>query len=367
MGVCMYIKYLQLINYRNYKELTLELNNSVNLFIGDNAQGKTNILESIYYCSLAKSHRTSKDKELIAWEGQEAYIKLYVVRNRIDKKIEIKIFKEGKKGVNVNSIKINKISELIGNLNAVIFSPEDLKIVKDAPSFRRKFLDMELSQINHKYYYNLVQYNKVLDERNTVMRKWNGKDEGILDVYDEQLSFYGALIIKERSRYLKELEKIGKNIHYDITGGMEDISFEYLTSVKDLDNPREELKKLLEKNRMKDMEKRTTSVGPHRDDLLIEINGIDTRSYGSQGQQRTAVLTLKFASLNILKEETGEYPILLLDDVLSELDASRQKYILSSIQNVQTIITCTGMGDIKSHLGSDAKIFTVKDGSVNEV
>lgn len=361
------VKYLQLINYRNYKELNIELSKSVNVFIGDNAQGKTNILESIYYCSIGKSPRTSKDKELINWNGEEAYIKLYVAKERLDKKIEIKIFKEGKKGINVNSIKVNKISELIGVLNVVIFSPEDLKIVKESPSFRRKFLDIELCKLSKKYYFNLVQYNKSLNERNIILKKYNEKQEYMLEVYDEQLSKYGGAIVKARDKYIKSLNDKGKSIHSDITSKAENIDFNYITSVKNVDNAEHELLDMLKINRIKDFEKRATSIGPHRDDFNIKINGIDAKVFGSQGQQRTSVLTIKFASLEIVKEVTGEYPVLLLDDVLSELDANRQKFILNSINNIQTFITCTGIGDIEKYLKNEAQLFKVKNGTVEIV
>lgn len=359
----MYVKYLQLINYRNYNELFIELNENVNVFIGDNAQGKTNVLESIYYSSFGRSHRTSKDKEIIKWNESEAYIKLHVSRERIDKKIEIKVLKEGKKAISINSIKINKISQLLGNCNVVMFSPEDLKIVKESPGHRRRFLDMELCQLDGKYYYNLVQYNKVLLERNTVLKNRN-IDESILDVYDQQLSAFGDYVIKKRVEYISRLNFYGKGLHKEITSEKEDIHFEYITQIKSFESIGFELLQLLKKSRQKDIDRHTTSVGPHRDDFYIAINGVDTRSFGSQGQQRTSILTIKFSSLKIIKEVTGEHPVLLLDDVLSELDFKRKKYILTSISQVQTVITCTGIEDIKTYIDDKATIFYVKDGSV---
>lgn len=358
----MYIKYLQLINFRNYEELSIELNKNVNVFIGDNAQGKTNILESIYYSSIGRSHRTSKDKEMINWNAESAYIKLYVAKSRLDKKIEIKIFKEGKKGINVNSIKINKISELLGVLNVVMFSPEDLKIVKESPSFRRKFLDIELCKLSDKYYYNLVQYNKVLNERNTALRKGQKEFSSIIEIYDKQLAKFGTLIIRDRERYIKKMNEKGNVIHSDITAGVENISFSYVSSIKGQDDIENEFVNTLYKNRKSDFEKKTTSIGPHRDDFSIKINDVDVRSFGSQGQQRTATLTIKFSSLEIIKDITGEYPVLLLDDVLSELDSKRQKYILNSIKSIQTIITCTGLENIENHIEENYKIFKVVKG-----
>jgi DNA replication and repair protein RecF len=359
----MHVKYLQLINYRNYKELFIELNKNVNVFIGDNAQGKTNVLESIYYSSFGRSHRTNKDKEIINWNENEAYIKLHVARERLDKKIEIKILKEGKKAISINSIKINKISQLLGNCNVVMFSPEDLKVVKESPGHRRRFLDMELCQLDAKYYYNLVQYNKVLLERNTVLKNRN-IDESILDVYDQQLAAFGEYIVKKRVGYIDRLNYHGKTLHKEITSDKENIEFQYNTQVDSAGDINTQLLQLLKKSRQKDIDRRTTSVGPHRDDFSIDINGVDTRSFGSQGQQRTSILTIKFSSLNIIKEVTGEHPVLLLDDVLSELDFKRKKYILTSISKVQTIITCTGIEDIKSYIDDRATIFYVKDGNV---
>ena len=360
----MFINELHFINFRNYEKLDLNLCNGLNIFTGDNAQGKTNVLEGIYYCSLAKSHRTSKDKELIKWDNDSAYVSINVIRTRLDKKIEIKIFKEGKKGAKINTIKINKISDLIGVFNVVMFSPEDLVIIKGSPASRRKLLDMELCQLSPKYYYNLVQYNKVLNERNTLLKRFKDSNLSIIEIYDVQLSKFGAYIIKERSRYIDKLNQKGKIIHSEITSKEEDIEFKYISHVKHLENGEEELFRLLEESRTSDIERRTTLNGPHREDFNVYINGINARNFGSQGQQRTSVLTIKFSSMEIIKDLTGEYPVLLLDDVLSELDTKRQKYILNSIKNMQTIISCTGLEEIKNYLDSDFRIFKVESGSV---
>ena len=359
----MFIKRLQMLNYRNYNVLDINLGPHVNVFMGDNAQGKTNILEGIYYCAFARSHRTSKDRELINWNADNALLSVMVGRERLDKRIDISILKDGKKAIQINKIKIKKIGELFGNFNVVMFSPEDLKIIKDSPGVRRKFIDMELCQLNPKYYYNLVQYNKVLNERNSILRNRNiNKD--ILDVYDMQLVEFGYNIIMERLEYIQKLNKYSAKIHSDITSGKEKIEFKYISTIKDLENIRESFYSLLEKNRVRDCERGITSVGPHRDDFTVLINDIDTKSYGSQGQQRTAVLTIKFSSLKIIKELTGEHPVLLLDDVLSELDFSRKRYILSTIGDIQTIITCTGIEDLYEYLDDKSKVFKVKDGEI---
>lgn len=359
----MFIKRLQMLNYRNYDTLDINLVPNVNVFMGDNAQGKTNILEGIYYCAFARSNRTSKDRELINWKAENAFVSVTVDKERLDKRIDISILKDGKKAIRINKVKIKKIGELFGNFNVVMFSPEDLKIIKDSPGVRRKFIDMELCQLNAKYYYNLVQYNKVLSERNTILKS-KAYDKDILDVYDMQLAEFGYYIIMERINYIGKLNEYSNKIHSDITSGKEKIEFKYISSVKNLDEVKESLYFLLVKNRHKDKERGITSIGPHRDDFMVLINDIDTKSYGSQGQQRTAVLTIKFSSLKIIKELTGEYPVLLLDDVLSELDFSRKKYILSTIGDIQTIITCTGIEDLYEYLDDKSKVFKVKDGNI---
>lgn len=363
-GVFMYIKSLQLLNYRNYESLAIELGKNVNVFMGDNAQGKTNVLEAIYYCAFAKSHRTNRDKELVNVHSENSFIRLEVAKNRLDKRIDINILKDGRKAISINSIKVSKISELVGTFNVVMFSPEDLRIVKESPGVRRKFIDMELCQLDSKYYYNLVQYNKVLFERNTILKQRN-IDEAMLDVYDMQLAHFGNSIITSRLKYINKLNSYSEDIHRDITSGKEFIEFKYVSTTKNLENIEQSLLEQLKSLRKRDIEKRITSVGPHRDDFSILINSMDSKIYGSQGQQRTAVLTIKFASLKIIKDITGEYPVLLLDDVLSELDFKRKAYILRSIQEIQSIITCTGIEDLTSYLDESSKVFKVKDGIVN--
>lgn len=359
----MHIKKLKLLNYRNYKTLDISLGKKVNVFMGDNAQGKTNILEAIYYCAFAKSHRTSRDKELINWESDRAYLSLLVGRERLDKNIDISIFKDGKKAIKINKVKVSKIGELFGNFNVVMFSPEDLKIIKDSPGVRRRFIDMELCQLNQKYYYNLVQYNKVLIERNILLKNRN-VDKEMLDIYDIQLAEFGHNVIIERLNYIDKLNFYGEDIHKDISSGKEIIEFNYISTIKNSGDIKRSFYESLVKNRDKDIEKRITSIGPHRDDFTVLINGIDAKSFGSQGQQRSAVLTIKFSSLKIIREITSEYPVLLLDDVLSELDFSRKRYVLTSINEIQTVITCTGIEDLTNYLDNSSKVFKVKDGEI---
>lgn len=358
----MYIKNIMLANYRNYESLSLELSKNVNVFIGDNAQGKTNILEAIYYCAFAKSHRTSKDRELINWKNDKAYISLLVGKDRLDKRIDINILRDGKKAIKVNSIKVGKIGELFGTFNVVMFSPEDLKVIKEAPNLRRKLLDMELSQINKKYYFNLVQYNKILNERNILLKSKNFSED-VLEVYDLQLVDYADYIISKRLEYIDKINFYGEKIHKEITAGKENIKFKYSCNVELNDYKKNYLKKLQD-NINRDREKGLTSVGPHRDDFNVFLNDIDAKTFGSQGQQRTAILTMKFSSLKIIKEITGEYPVLLLDDVLSELDVNRKRYILSTIHGIQTVITCTGIEVLSEYLDNKAKIFNVSSGRI---
>lgn len=361
----MYIERLQILNYRNYNVLDISLGRRVNVFMGDNAQGKTNILEAMYYCAFAKSHRTSRDKELLKWGVDNTFISLSVSKERLDKRIDINILKDGKKAIRINKVKINKIGELFGVFNVVMFSPEDLKIIKDSPGVRRKFIDMELCQLNSNYYYSLVQYNKLLNERNALLKN-RSVDIEMLDIYDTRMDEFGKNIIIARLKYMEDLNRFGHEIHKDITSGKEEIEFKYLSTIKNFSYEDNSLYNELKKNRKRDIEKGITTVGPHRDDFTVMINDVDTKSFGSQGQQRTAVLTIKFSSLKIIKEVTGEFPVLLLDDVLSELDFSRKRYILSTIGDIQTVITCTGIEDLSEYLDLNSKVFKVKNGEILE-
>lgn len=363
----MYVKKLKLLNFRNYKTLDLNFDKGVNIIVGKNAQGKTNILESIYYCSIMKSHRTSKDREIINWDSDYSYIKALICKKNIDKTIEIKLLKEGKKGVIINSKKIKKFSELMGVFNVVMFSPEDLAIVKGGPAARRKLLDIEISKLSKKYYYALSQYHKVLNERNSIIKKYNNSYKNMIDIYNIQLSKYGAYIISKREEFINYLNNIGISIHREITLN-EKICFKYDSNIKYGDNVQSCILESLRRNLKMDVERKTTLLGPHRDDFLIYINGIDARKFGSQGQQRTAVLTIKLAILNIVKEVIGEYPVLLLDDVLSELDKNRQKFILGSIKNIQTLITCTGVEEELTNYtkNESVKKFYVENGTIKE-
>lgn len=357
----MIIKSIDLKNYRNYKNLSIRFDKGINILYGDNAQGKTNLLEAIYVSGTSKSYKVVKDKELINFDENEGHIKTIVEKKDIDYRIDIHLKKNNKKGIAINKVPIKKTGELFNLLNIVFFTPEDLNIIKNAPSERRKFIDNELCQIDKIYFYNLKKYQKVLEQRNKLLKDIvnNNNLKKTLDVWDEQLVFYGKKIIKRRSEFIKELQEIIFNIHKNLTKDKEEIyiSYEYDTSYEDY-----ELK--LKKSRDKDIRFLQTSCGPHRDDIKIKIKDIDMRKYGSQGQQRTCALSLKLSEIDIIKNNNFELPILLLDDVLSELDDKRQYDLLQSIKDVQTIITCTGIKSFVEKRFKIDKIFRVEKGQI---
>lgn len=358
----MYIENLELTNFRNYEKLNIEPVQGVNILTGDNAQGKTNILEAVFFCAYGRSHRTSRDKEMQKFEAPFTTVSVKVRRQPVDKQITLRFNGEGRKFIEVNGRKITRIPDLLGNLHVIMFSPEDLKIVKETPGIRRRFLDMEISALDKIYYHDLVSYNQVVQERNNLLRM-RSVDRTALDVYDEKLAQYGARIIRRRLAYMHQLNDKSKPIHQAITGGKETIEYVYRCGIRPQGDLEATLRQALADHRRQDLDRATTSVGPHRDDFAILINGADARIFGSQGQQRTVILTLKFASLGIIRELTGEYPVLLLDDVLSELDLSRQNFILSSIDGIQTIITMTGYENIEKRLIEGARVFQIKAGT----
>lgn len=366
----MYVDSIKLINYRNYRNLDIKLNSKLNLFIGNNAQGKTNLLESIYICSTGKSYRTNIDKELINLSKDKAYISLDIITEDFNKQVEIKLERDKGKKARVNKIEVDKISDLYGSFNVVIFSPEDLKLVKEGPSQRRMFLDNEISQINPRYRYNLNRYNKILNQRNNLLKiiQYEKSKKKLLDVWDSQLCDVGAEILLKRFSFLEQLSVISKDIHRKITGGLEEIDLEYMSSFNveklDTEDVVKRFNKALKDNIEKEIERGTTKYGPHRDDIKILINGIDIRTFGSQGQQRTAALSLKLAEIELIRQEVGEYPVLLLDDVLSELDKTRRKYLVSTFKDIQTIITSTDDINIHDFNKQKKSVYYIKDGKV---
>lgn len=362
----MYIKDIELINFRNYGLLKTEFHQNVNLLLGNNAQGKTNLLEGIYLTSMGRSFRTARDSDLVKFGEPSAKVKVSAVKEDFDTSVEILVSRDSKKSIKKDNVHLRKISELLENILIVIFSPEDLKIVKDEPEKRRKFIDKELCQIQPAYYDSLSNYKKILNQRNTYL-KGEDIDNSILDLWDVQLAKYGARIIIIREKFIKKISDFSAKIHASITNDKESLFLDYNPNVKVMENPDlqeeyfyDELKRAF-KN---DYRQRTTTIGPHKDDISFYVNGINMRNFGSQGQQRTCALSLKLAELNLIKEETGEDAILLLDDVMSELDLQRQEYLIKTLKNNQLFITTT---DVEEHLKKsfpDAKIIYIESGKI---
>lgn len=359
----MTIKTIELKNYRNYEKLQLGFSDGTNILYGDNAQGKTNILEAVYVAGTSKSHRGSKDKELIRFGEQEAHIRIIVVRNEHEYQIDMHLKEHKAKGIAINRVPIRKAAELFGILNIVFFSPEDLHIIKNGPSERRRFLDMELCQLDKIYLSDLTSYNKVLGQRNKLLKDMIFKPEleETLSVWNMQLVQYGSRIIERRERFIEELSTIVHEIHHKISGEKEELKLLYEPSVRV-----EEYEKELMRNYEKDLKYCQTSVGPHRDDLLFRIGEVDLRRFGSQGQQRTSALSLKLSEIQLVKQSIHDTPILLLDDVLSELDSNRQNYLLNSIGDIQTIITCTGLDEFVKNRFQIDRVFEVVSGNVTQ-
>ena len=357
----MYIQSLELKNYRNYDRLIIEFSSGTNILYGDNAQGKTNILEAVYLGATTKSHRGSKDKEIIRFGENESHIRIHLMKQDIGHQIDMHLKKSRTKGAAIDQIPIKRSSDLLGFVPVIFFSPEDLSIIKNGPSERRKFLDIELSQLEKMYLHQLSSYNKVMAQRNNLLKQLVYQRELLdtLDSWDLQLVKYGSEVIRYPPEIIEDLNEIIREIHKNLTGKKEKIVLKYDYSVN-----YDEFLTVLQRKREIDLKYASTGAGPHRDDIEFLVNGIDIRRFGSQGQQRTAALSLKLAQIELVKRQTGETPILLLDDVLSELDSSRKNYLLDSIKDIQTLITCTGLEEfINSHLQID-KMFQVKSGKI---
>lgn len=368
----MYLTRLHLKNYRNYEEMTLEFPKKITIFLGENAQGKTNLLESIYVLAMTRSHRTSSEQELINWHHSQAYISGMIQRENSRIPLEILLSKKGRK-TKINHIEQKRLSSYVGQMNVILFAPEDLALVKGSPQLRRKFIDMELGQINPIYLYDLVQYQSVLKQRNQYLKQLADKkqtDQLYLDVLTEQLVDYGSKVLAARLVFIKRLEKWANQLHFKISNQKETLRLQYISTLPLTESHNlEEIKKLffqeLTKNRPKEIFKATTFIGPHRDDLQFLINDQNVQTYGSQGQQRTTALSLKLAEIDLMKEETGEYPILLLDDVMSELDDSRQLHLLEAIEDkVQTFLTTTTLDHVKNKMTVEPEIYHVQQGTI---
>lgn len=357
----MIIESIELKNYRNYDELHMDFHEGTNILYGNNAQGKTNILEAVYVCCTTKSHRGSKDREMIHFHQDESHIKLTVRKHDVPYRIDMHLKKNKAKGVAINGIPIRKASELFGIVNVVFFSPEDLNLIKNGPAERRKFIDLELCQLNKLYVHSLVSYNRILMQRNKLLKElfFHPEYEETLDVWDMQLVQYGKEIIKFRETFIGQLNEIIREIHRKLSGDREELQIVY-----DPNASYEKLDEELKRSRPQDLKQKTTLAGPHRDDIGFFIDGVDIRKFGSQGQQRTAALSLKLAEIELVKRLVRDYPILLLDDVLSELDGERQNHLLSAIDQIQTMITCTGLEDFVNNRFHIDQVFRVVNGTV---
>lgn len=353
----MWITKIKINNFRNYKSQEIIFNKNINIFYGENAQGKTNIIEAIFLGSMGKSFRAKKDKEMINLNASNSIIEIEYQKSDRDGKIKIEL--SNKKNIFLNGIKLKKLSQLLGNINTVIFTPDDINILKGGPQNRRRFLDIMISQLKPNYMHNLNLYAKTLEQRNNYLRqiREEKKDESLLDVWDENLANYAIIIYNYRKEFLKKINERIKNIHNEITEGKEEIKIEYNSNCIN----KEEFLNLLKQRRKLDIIKGYTTKGIHRDDFSIFINDRQLETYGSQGQHRTAILSLKICELNIIYEEVGEHPILLLDDFMSELDENRRKHFLEKIKNTQVIITCTEKIKLEN---KNVLIYNVKDGEV---
>lgn len=356
----MVIKSLKLKNYRNYDLLDLTFDPKTNILYGDNAQGKTNILEALYLSGTTKSHRGTKDRDIIRFGCDESHLETIVEKKGITFQIDMHLKKNSPKGIAIDKIPIRRAGELFGIVHFVFFSPEDLNIIKEGPAGRRRFMDLELSQLDKIYLSNLSNYNRIINQRNALLKDLYGKESLLetLDIWDMQLAEYGTRILERRRAFVSQVNEIISGIHYKLTGGKESITLTYEESTGGMT-----LEQALRKYRERDIRMKSTSVGPHRDDLCFINNGkIDIRKFGSQGQQRTAALSLKLSEIELVKKIIKDTPILLLDDVLSELDKHRQNYLLDSIHDIQAVITCTGLDEFVNHRFSINKIFHIKNG-----
>lgn len=357
----MIIKSLEIADLRNYETLTISFDKGTNILCGDNAQGKTNIVEAIYLSATTKSHKGSKDKEIVNFYKEEGHIRTYLEKDGVETRIDMHLRKNKSKGIAIDGQKIKKAADLLGLLNVVLFSPEDLSIIKNGPAERRRFADMELCQLDHFYLYNLNHYNKIVNQRNKLLKDmyFNPGLRETLNIWDSQLLSFGSKVIERRTLFASQLCEIISGLHKKLSGGKEELIIQYEPDVSI-----EEFESKLKINQERDVKLKQTSIGPHRDDFSFIVNGIDIRKYGSQGQQRTAALSLKLSEIELVKKMTKDTPVLLLDDVLSELDSNRQNYLLNSIGNIQTIITCTGLDEFINNRFEINKIFKVTNGSV---
>ena len=359
----MYISSLELADFRNIVSLHMDFSQGTNILYGENAQGKTNILESLFMISTTKSHRGVRDRDMIRFGMEESHIRSLIMKGGIDYRIDMHLRKNKSKGIAINGQRIKKASELIGLLHIVFFSPEDLGIVKNGPAERRRFMDMELCQLDGSYLHNLNQYNKTVENRNRLLRDMYQFPElqDTLSIWDEQLVNYGRKIIESRRGFISDLNEIVEEIHSKLSGKRE-----HLTIVYEPNTGVDDFEEKLRRGRERDIHMKMTSVGPHRDDFSFLDGEIDLRRYGSQGQQRTCALSLKLSEIDLVKKVIGHRPVLMMDDVLSELDSGRQNYLLSTIGGIQTFITCTGLDEFVNNRFKIDQVFRIENGACVE-
>lgn len=370
----MYLDHFIAQNYRNLSLIDTHFDPNINIFIGKNAQGKTNLLEAVYFLALTRSHRTSNDRELIAFDQDYTNLMGQIHKEQRELDLRVLITKKGKK-VWINRVEQSKLSSYVGQLNAILFSPEDLELIKGAPGLRRKFMDQEFGQVSSEYLYFAAKYRQVLQQKNNYLKqliKGQAKDQLFLDVLSDQLAGIAAEVISRRYRFLGYLSKSATEAYHNISLASEELTLEYVSSVSDItatDSTEQIYQKLLtafQKNRAVELKRGTTLVGPHRDDLEFRLNDQDAHLYASQGQQRTIALSLKLAEIQLVHQMTGEYPLLLLDDVMSELDHGRQSALLSYIHGkTQTFITTTDLEGISWEIIKQPKIYQIKSGKIS--
>lgn len=364
----MYIKNIELKNFRNYKELKLKFNKNLNIIFGKNAQGKTNLIEAIFLSSIGRSFRTFHESEMIGFDGNNLYVKVNAEKEFTNTNIEINIIGNRKKIIKKDGKLVRKTSELMRNIIIVIFSPEDLKIVKEDPEKRRKFIDRELTQIKPAYYNCLSNYKRTLFQRNSYLKE-EKIDEEMLKLWDEQLINYGSKVIHMRKAFIDKISLYSGRIHNNITNGIEKLEIKYSPNINFIENIEEQkifFRNKIESCRNNDIRVRSTTIGPHKDDIKFFVNGIDVRNFGSQGQQRTCALSLKLAELDFIKEETGEKGILLLDDVMSELDKFRRDYLIKTLQENQLFITTTEIDEKVLEKYPDSLIIEIENGNIKK-
>ena len=359
----MKVRSLKLANFRNYESLDCEFSDGINIFYGDNAQGKTNLLEAVFVAATTKSHRGSKDREMIRLGCEDSHIRLILEKKDVLRKIDMHFKKNNPKGAAIDGIMIRKSADLYGLLHVISFAPEDLAIIKNGPSERRRFLDMELCQLDRVYLSNLISYNRVLMQRNNLLKQ-AAADRSLIatiDVWNEQLVNYGSEIIKSRQVFIEEIKKIIEKKHRQLSGGSERLEMRYIPSVSE-----DQFKDRLEKELERELFLKATNSGPHKDDVEFLINGNNVRVYGSQGQKRSVALSLKFSEIELVKNKINDMPVLLLDDVLSELDRSRQQSLLEETKGIQTFITCTGLEEFveKQREGEGNRLFHIVNGNI---